>query len=74
MLEKLKNIEGMDIANILELKQALLAYDLGFSSDTITIKQCEDIEKTIDWYYNDDDAEFISSDLFNEYIEISEGE
>lgn len=74
MLEKLKNIEEMDIANIIELKQALLAYDFGLDSDTITIKQCEDIEKTIDWYYNTDDAEFISSDLFNEYIEISEGE
>ena len=34
----------------------------------------EDIEKTIDWYYNNDDAEFISSDLFDEYIEISKGE
>lgn len=74
MLEKLKNIEEMDIANIIELKQALLAYDFGLNSDTITIKQCEDIEKTIDWYYNNDNAEFISSDLFNEYIEISEGE
>lgn len=74
MLEKLKNIEEMDIANIIELKQALLAYDFGFDSDTITIKQCEDIEKTIDWYYNNDDAEFISSDLFDEYIEISKGE
>ena len=74
MLEKLKDIEEMDIANIIELKQALLAYDFGLDSDTITIKQCEDIEKTIDWYYNNDEAEFISSDLFNECIEISEGE
>lgn len=72
MIEKLKEIEKMSIDELLEFKQAVLAYDLGFSSDTITLEQINAVEKTIEWYYNDDDAEFISSetfDMFNSIIE-----
>ena len=72
MIEKLKEIEKMSLNELKEFKQAVLAYDLGLSADTMTVEQIDAIEKTINWYFNDDDAEFISSELsyvFNSIME-----
>ena len=70
MIEKLKKIENLDFNEILELKQALLAYELGLESNTITFEQINKIENAFNFYYeNDDIAYFIDERIIDTYNE-----
>ena len=70
MIEKLKKIENLDFNEILELKQALLAYELGLESNTITFEQINKVENAFNFYYeNDDIAYFIDERIIDTYNE-----
>ena len=70
MLEKLKMIESLDFSEMLELKQALLAYDLGLESNTITFEQIDKVENAFDFYYeNDDLTYFVDERIIDTYNE-----
>lgn len=70
MIEKLKKIENLDFNEMLELKQALLAYELGLESNTITFEQINKIENAFNFYYeNDDIAYFIDERIIDTYNE-----
>lgn len=69
MFEKLKVLVNMDYDEIVELKQALLAYDLGFEEpENMTLEEIERVEKAFDFYYeNDDLAYFIDERIIDAY-------
>ena len=70
MIEKLKKIENLDFNEMLELKQALLAYELGLESNTITFEQINKVENAFNFYYeNDDIAYFIDERIIDTYNE-----
>ena len=63
-------IENLDFNEMLELKQALLAYELGLESNTITFEQINKIENAFNFYYeNDDIAYFIDERIIDTYNE-----
>ncbi len=73
MLEKLKMIESLDFSEMLELKQALLAYDLGLESNTITFEQVDKVENAFNFYYeNDDLTYFIDERVIDAYNDMEE--
>ena len=73
MLEKLKMIESLDFSEMLELKQALLAYDLGLESNTITFEQIDKVENAFNFYYeNDDLTYFIDERVIDAYNDMEE--
>ena len=44
---------------MVELKQALLAYDLGFEEpENMTLEEIERVEKAFDFYYENDDLTY----------------
>ena len=47
MLEKLKMLESYNIDEILELKTAIIAYDLGLTSTEITFEQIDRVEEAM---------------------------
>ena len=69
MFEKLKVLVNMDYDEMVELKQALLAYDLGFEEpENITLEEIERVEKAFDFYYeNDDLTYFIDERIIDAY-------
>ena len=69
MFEKLKVLVNMDYDEMVELKQALLAYDLGFEEpENMTLEEIERVEKAFDFYYeNDDLAYFIDERIIDAY-------
>lgn len=70
MLEKLKMIENLSYEETIELKQALLAYDLGLTSKTISLGEIEKVESAFDFYYeNDDLTYFIDERIIDAYNE-----
>ena len=70
MIEKLKKIENLDFNEMLELKQALLAYELGLESNSITFEQINKVENAFNFYYeNDDIAYFIDERIIDTYNE-----
>ena len=70
MLEKLKMIESLDFSEMLELKQALLAYDLGLESNTITFEQIDKVENAFNFYYEKDDLTyFVDERIIDTYNE-----
>ena len=70
MIEKLKKIENLDFNEMLELKQALLAYELGLESNTITFEQINKVENAFNFYYeNDNIAYFIDERIIDTYNE-----
>lgn len=74
MLEKLKMLVKMDYDEIIELKQALLAYDLGFEEPkNMTLKEIEKVEKTFDFYYSNDDLTyFIDERIIDAYNDMED--
>ena len=70
MLEKMKMIESLDFDEILELKQALLAYDLGLESSSIRLEEIDKVENAFDFYYeNDDLTYFVDERIIDAYNE-----
>ena len=70
MLEKMKMIESLDFDEILELKQALLAYDLGLESSSIRLEEIDKVESAFDFYYeNDDLTYFVDERIIDAYNE-----
>lgn len=69
MFEKLKVLVNMDYNEMVELKQALLAYDLGFEEpENMTLEEIERVEKAFDFYYeNDDLTYFIDERIVDAY-------
>lgn len=68
MLEKLKELENMEVYDIKELKTALLAYDLGLTSDEISIMEIDAVEEAIQVYYdNDAILSFINPEIIEQY-------
>lgn len=68
MLEKMKMIESLDFDEILELKQALLAYDLGLESSSIKLEEIDKVESAFDFYYeNDDLTYFVDERIIDAY-------
>ena len=69
MFEKLKVLVNMDYDEMVELKQALLAYDLGFEEpENMTLEEIEKVEKAFDFYYeNDDLTYFIDERIIDAY-------
>lgn len=73
MLEKMKMIESLDFDEILELKQALLAYDLGLESSSIKLEEIDKVENAFDFYYNNDDLTyFIDERIIDAYNDMEE--
>ena len=73
MLEKLKMIESLDFSEMLELKQALLAYDLGLESKTIPFEHIDKVENAFNFYYeNDDLTYFIDERVIDAYNDMEE--
>lgn len=74
MFEKLKMLVNMDYDEIVELKQALLAYDLGFENpENMTLEEVERVEKAFDFYYNNDDLTyFIDERIIDVYNDMEE--
>ena len=70
MLEKMKMIESLDFDEILELKKALLAYDLGLESSSIKLEEIDKVESAFDFYYeNDDLTYFVDERIIDAYNE-----
>lgn len=68
MLEKMKMLEKLKVEEILELKKALIAYDLGLEADTVTIEEIEKVENAFDFYWNNDDLSyFVDERIIDEY-------
>jgi hypothetical protein len=73
MIEKMKMLENMNLADLKELKTAILAYDLSLNSNEITFKEIDAIEETMEYYWDEDGiAHFISEDLVSKYDELLE--
>ena len=74
MFEKLKVLVDMDYDEMVELKQALLAYDLGFEEpENMTLEEIERVEKAFDFYYeNDDLTYFIDERIVDAYNDMEE--
>jgi len=74
MFEKLKMLVEMDYDEIVEFKQALLAYDLGFEEpENMTLEEIERVEKAFDFYYNNDDLTyFIDERIVDAYNDMEE--
>ena len=74
MFEKLKVLVDMDYDEMVELKQALLAYDLGFEEpENMTLEEIERVEKAFDFYYeNDDLTYFIDERIIDAYNDMDE--
>ena len=74
MFEKLKVLVDMDYDEMVELKQALLAYDLGFEEpENMTLEEIERVEKAFDFYYeNDDLTYFIDERIIDAYNDMEE--
>ena len=74
MFEKLKVLVDMDYDEMVELKQALLAYDLGFEEpENMTLEEIERVEKAFDFYYeNDDLTYFIDERIIDVYNDMEE--
>lgn len=70
MFEKLKEIENMSTNEIVELQQAMLAYDLNLSSDTMTLEEADCIKSTIEAYYEDAECiYFINQKIINNFTD-----
>ena len=67
MLEKMRWLEGLTIAEMVELKSAILAHDLSLTADTITVGEAEAIDIAMNFYY---DADYITSFVNPEVVEV----
>ena len=74
MFEKLKVLVNMSYDEMVELKQALLAYDLGFEEpENMTLEEIERVERAFDFYYeNDDLTYFIDERIIDAYNDMEE--
>ena len=69
MLDKLKILENsLEDGSIQEWLQAFIAYHLGFTSKDIDFKALDAIDKALEYYYENDDATFLSQDLMDEVM------
>lgn len=67
MMKELKRIEKMDYQDILDLKKALLAYDLGIVSNEIKDTEKDNLDNVIDYYYENDDITFFINEKLIDY-------
>lgn len=67
MMKELKRIEKMDYQDILDLKKALLAYDLGIVSNEIKDTDKDNLDNVIDYYYKNDDITFFINEKLIDY-------
>ena len=67
MMKELKRIEKMDYQDILDLKRALLAYDLGIVSNEIKDTEKDNLDNVIDYYYKNDDISFFINEKLIDY-------
>ena len=75
MLEKLKELEKLSYDEMMELKTALLAYDLGLNSNEITLEEIDNVESAIEFYYDTDDLTFfVDERIIDNYNESQEDE
>ena len=65
MLEKLKELESYNIDEILELKTAIMAYDLGLTSTGITFDQIDRVKKAMDFYWDCDELAFVDERILD---------
>lgn len=65
MLEKLKMLESYNIDEILELKTAIIAYDLGLTSTEITFEQIDRVEEAMNFYWNCDELPFVDERILD---------
>ncbi len=66
MLEKLKMLDSLNFNDVLELKQAIIAYDLGLTVESITLDQIDRVENAFDFYWNNDDLPFVDERILDE--------
>ena len=60
---------------MMELKTALLAYDLGLNSNEITLEEIDNVESAIEFYYDTDDLTFfVDERIIDNYNESQEDE
>lgn len=75
MIEKLKELEKLSYDEMMELKTALLAYDLGLNSNEITLEEIDNVESAIEFYYDTDDLTFfVDERIIDNYNESQEDE
>ena len=75
MIEKLKELEKLRYDEMMELKTALLAYDLGLNSNEITLEEIDNVESAIEFYYDTDDLTFfVDERIIDNYNESQEDE
>ena len=75
MLGKLKELENLSYDEMMELKTALLAYDLGLNSNEITLEEIDNVESAIEFYYDTDDLTFfVDERIIDNYNESKEDE
>lgn len=75
MIEKLKELEKLSYDEMMELKTALLAYDLGLNSNEITLEEIDNAESAIEFYYDTDDLTFfVDERIIDNYNESQEDE
>lgn len=75
MIEKLKELEKLSYDEMMELKTALLAYDLGLNSNEITLEEIDNVESAIEFYYDTDDLTFfVDERIIDNYNESREDE
>lgn len=67
MMKELKRIEKMGYQDILDLKKALLAYDLGIVSNEIKDTEKDNLDNVIDYYYKNDDITFFINEKLIDY-------
>jgi len=73
MLEKMKMLEKMNLDEVLELKEALIAYDLGLESNNITLQEIEKVQNAFNFYWeNDDLTYFIDERIIDVYNDMEE--
>lgn len=74
MFEKLKMLVDMDYDEIVELKKAFLAYDLGFEEpENMTLEEIDKIDAAFDFYFdNDDMSYFIDERIVDAYNDMEE--
>ena len=65
MLEKLKELESYNIDEILELKKAIIAYDLGLTSYGITFEQIDKIKEAFMFYWTNDELSFVDERILD---------
>ena len=74
MFEKLKMLVELDYEEMVELKKAMLAYDLGFEEpDFMTLEEIDRIDAAFNFYFDNDDLSyFIDERIVDAYNDMEE--